>query len=127
MIKHGDGSRVQGNAIHGNNITRRATITKARFEGDVKELSGAYFYCAENCRADTYDVSMNLITGYVIREYTHGVDIRHVKINMENTTLSVPVNPIDNSYIENIHERRRFLFISNNRRKSRRILKVCTH
>ena len=56
--------------------------------GDVKELIGAYFDCAEK-----YNVLVKLISIYYAREYTHGGDIRHVVMKMERLTLLVPVDP----------------------------------
>ena len=75
-------------------MTRSATILKARFEGDIKDLRGAYFNCAGNYRANIYDVLMKLISRYATREYAHSVDIRHVVTKMESLTLAVSVDPI---------------------------------
>ena len=80
--ERGGGDHGQINARCSKNVTRRATILKARFEGDIKYLRGAYFNCAGNYRANIYDVLMKLISRYVTREYAHSVDIRHVVMKM---------------------------------------------
>ena len=78
-------------------MTRSATIPKARFKGGVKDLSGAYFDCANNHCSDTYGVLMKFIAGYIARECTHGVDIYHVVINMDIPNLVVSVDPTKKS------------------------------
>ena len=40
---------------------------------------------------------MKLIAGCVTRKYDNGIEICHVLMKMERTTLAVPVNPIEKS------------------------------
>ena len=93
--ERGGGSRGQRNARCGKNVTRRAIILETRFEGDIKDLSGAYFNCTDNYCYSIYDFLMNIISRYIAIEYVHSVDIRHVLMKMERLTLAVPFEPIE--------------------------------
>ena len=83
--------RRSNNRDHGGKrqVDRVAT-PRTTFKGECLELEGAYFDFSTSYRADMYENSIRLMSGYVARKYDNGDDIRITLNELKMPTLEKP-------------------------------------